>query len=148
MGRISKFLRLDAVDQRLLMKATILAWTVRLGLWVFPFRVLRQLLVKLTPSSNASRRTERVPVQRIVWAVMVACRCLPAATCLTQALVTKVLLAGYGYPAIVRLGVARSETGELQAHAWVESRGMVVIGGSEASLNRYTPLATATGELW
>ena len=59
---------------------------------------------------------------------------MPAATCLTQALVTKLWLARTGHHATVRIGVARSDGGELQAHAWVENSGTVVIGGSESSL--------------
>jgi hypothetical protein len=51
------------------------------------------------------------------------------------------LLARRGCHATVRIGVARSETGELQAHAWVEVDGSIVIGGSE-SQKHYTPLAT------
>jgi hypothetical protein len=62
--------------------------------------------------------------------------------------VTKLLLGRVGYDASVRIGVARSDTGEFQAHAWVESGGEIVIGGSESSLQRYTPLAAANGELW
>jgi hypothetical protein len=50
-----------------------------------------------------------------------------------------VLLARHGHPALVRIGVVRGEGGGVQAHAWVESEGAVVIGGAE--LDRYTPLA-------
>jgi hypothetical protein len=48
----------------------------------------------------------------------------------------------------VRVGVDRSNTGELQAHAWVESHGKIVIGGSARSLRRFTPLSAPNGELW
>jgi hypothetical protein len=36
--------------------------------------------------------------------------------------------------------VARGDRGEVQAHAWVETEGKVVIGGSAVELARYTPL--------
>jgi hypothetical protein len=60
-------------------------------------------------------------------------------TCLAQALAAQVLLTRRGYPALLRIGVAKGERQQLQAHAWVESEGKIVIGGSE--LERYTPLA-------
>jgi hypothetical protein len=62
-----------------------------------------------------------------------------ASTCLTEAVVAQVMLARRGHPATLRIGVARSEEGRFEAHAWVESGGRVMIGGHE--LGRYAPLA-------
>jgi hypothetical protein len=84
-------------------------------------------------------------MRQVVWAVTVGSRYVPAATCLTQALVTQVLLSRRGHPASMRIGVARSEAGEFQAHAWVECRGRVVIGGAQAPL-RFTPLPSLERE--
>jgi hypothetical protein len=75
----------------------------------------------------------------IAWAVTVASHYVPVATCLTQALAARVLLAGRGRSARLCIGVARSESGRFQAHAWVECAGRVVIGGAEAPV-RFTPL--------
>jgi len=147
MARLSKFLRLRSADRGLLLKTMLLVWTVRLGLWLLPFHVVRQLLAKLALKSASSQNGGRALVDRDIWAVTVACRYVPLATCLTQALVTKVLLGRHGHHATVRIGVARSDGGELQAHAWVESNGRVVIGGSEASLKHYIPLAASDGDL-
>jgi hypothetical protein len=148
MARLSKFLGLRSADRGLLLKTMLLVWIVRLGLWLLPFHLMRQLLAKLALKSASSHNGGRDLEDRDIWAVTVACRYVPLATCLTQALVTKVLLGRHGHHATVRIGVACSDGGELQAHAWVESNGRVVIGGSESSLKRYTPLATADGELW
>jgi hypothetical protein len=53
---------------------------------------------------------------------------------LTQALAGQVLLAQYGYPAVVHLGVTKEEgQGTFQAHAWMESDGKIVIGESEGA---------------
>lgn len=65
-------------------------------------------------------------------------RLVPGASCLTQALATQVLLAWHGHAgAVVRLGVKR-DGGALLAHAWVEYRGHVVIGGPD--VDAYVPL--------
>jgi hypothetical protein len=43
----------------------------------------------------------------------------------------------------VRIGVAKGKGGKLEAHAWVECGGEVIIGGHE--LERYTSLVTLEG---
>jgi hypothetical protein len=59
---------------------------------------------------------------------------VPKATCLTQAIAALILLNLKNYPATLRIGVARNNEGRFEAHAWVESDGNVVIGGSKTSL--------------
>jgi hypothetical protein len=67
-------------------------------------------------------------------------RCVPVVgTCLTQALATQILLGWRGHPTHLRIGVAYSETGQLQAHAWIESDGQIVVG-ELSDLPRYHPL--------
>lgn len=148
MERVSKFLRLPVSDRRLLVKALVLVWAVRVGLWLLPFRMMRQLLARLGREPAGAQVESWSLVNRIGWAVRLASRYAPAATCLTQALVTKVMLSRQGYPASVRIGVARSETGQFQAHAWVESKGSVVFGGSEVSLKHYTVLTALDRGGW
>ena len=55
-------------------------------------------------------------------------RYVPAASCLTQALATQVLLGRRGQVSSLRIGVTRSAEGELKAHAWLESNGEIIIG--------------------
>jgi hypothetical protein len=55
----------------------------------------------------------------------------------------QVLLRRNGHPADLRFGVRRSER-KLEAHAWVESRGRVVIGRGQ--LTRFTPLSPTRSE--
>ena len=145
---LAKFLRLPAADRGLLLKVTLAVWAVRLMLWLLPFRMMRELLTRFSGEPKAGESAEQVPAEHVAWAVTVASRYVPAATCLTQALVTKLVLGRLGYHAIVRIGVTRSDRGEFQAHAWVENNGTVVIGGSEASVKRFTPLAVSDGVLW
>jgi hypothetical protein len=114
-------------------------------LWLLPFWTLRRLLAHMMPAHAATHEGNQASIRHIVWAVTVASRYVPAATCLTQALATQVLLRRCGYSANLRIGVARSEAGEFQAHAWVEYQGEVVIGGVQAP-SRFTPLASLDGE--
>lgn len=148
MGRLGKFLFPFIVDKGLLTRAFLLIWLMRVSLWLLPFRVVWKLAAKLARVSIQVQGEDRLCVDRVVWAVRLASRYAPIATCLTQALVAKIMLGRCGYTAVVRIGVARSEAGQFQAHAWVESGGRVVLGGSEASLKYYTLLAPSVGELW
>jgi hypothetical protein len=47
-----------------------------------------------------------------------------------------------GYPATLHIGVAKVEAQGLEAHAWVECLGKVVVG--EAGVERYGILTRAT----
>jgi hypothetical protein len=82
-------------------------------------------------------------MDRLTWAVETVSRFVPAATCLTQALAAQVLLTRRGRAARLHIGVSKAEGRKLEAHAWVESQGRVVIGGS--GLERYTVLAVLSG---
>ena len=134
---VTKFARLCPRERRLLLSAAVMVAVVRAGLWVVPFTRLRETLKRFVWRMEKRRRP--VSVERVVWTVQVASRYVPAATCLTQALAAQVLLGREGYESSLRLGVARGERGKLQAHAWVECQGKVVIGQTEA-LPTFTPL--------
>ena len=139
MGRLRKLLCLSSTDLLLLIKVGVLVGAVRVGLWLLPFRVLRRLLARLSQANSQLQQGNSAFIDRVAWAVTTASRYVPAATCLTQALATQVLLCRQGHPASLRIGVAKSEAGEFQAHAWVEYQGEVVIGGSEAR-SHFAPL--------
>jgi Transglutaminase-like superfamily len=145
MRRLRKFMRLPAAERRLLMKTILLLWVVKVGLVTLPFRTLRRQLGHLAVSPVDLRDAEDPrSIERVVWAVELSGRLMPhASTCLTQALTAQVLLSRRGHPALVHIGTLKGKRGELQAHAWVESGGEVVIGGHE--LEQYTRLAILEG---
>ena len=75
----------------------------------------------------------------MAWTVALASHYFPRARdCLTEGIATHILLSRRGYPAQLRIGVAKEETKGLKAHAWVESEGTVFIGDTE--LDKYTEL--------
>ena len=139
MARLYKFLRLSPTHQYLLGKSAFLLLAIRLGLWMLPFQSWQRLLACIVQGRSRFQQGPQASIDGIVWAVTVASRYVPAATCLTQALAVQVLLARRGHLARLCIGVARTETGRLRAHAWVECAGRVVIGGAEAPV-RFTPL--------
>jgi hypothetical protein len=146
MRLLFRFFRLPVADRSLLVKAAFTVGATRLGLWVLSFGTLRRILARVRRRPARLRRADQSSLDRVAWAVTVASRFVPAATCLTQALATHVLLDQQGYSACLRIGVVKGEDGQLRAHAWVESDGVVVMGGSEPSIERYTPLPAFEGE--
>jgi hypothetical protein len=66
--------------------------------------------------------------RRIAWAVPVAARFVPGATCLSQALAARSLLRLAGHPSTLTIGVRKGAAGELEAHAWVHSGTWPVVG--------------------
>lgn len=64
----------------------------------------------------------------------------------STSLATQHLLALYGYGAQLRIGVAKVASGKLEAHAWVEYQGKVIIGELQ-DLSTFTPLPVLNIEM-
>jgi Transglutaminase-like superfamily len=54
----------------------------------------------------------------------------------------RVLLGRAGHPSELRVGAAKSPASGFEAHAWLEHRGQVVLGGLD-DLFRYVPMRPA-----
>lgn len=142
MNRMRKFMHLSSTERHLLVKAAFLLGGIRLGLWLLPFHRLQALLARVDKGQIELRNPNRPSADRITWAVTVVSRYVPGATCLTQALAGRVLLAQWGYPAHLQIGVVKGPGGNLEAHAWLESQGRTVIG-DWGDLARYAPLSAS-----
>ncbi len=138
---LHKFLRLPAADRSLLVRSVVLVGAARLALWALPFNVVRRLLSRPARRSSASYAT----TERIGWAISVAKRFVPNGNCLPQALAAESLLRRSGHPVELRIGVAKTDQGRLEAHAWVESGGRLVVGDLTQGLDTYTPLPPLPG---
>jgi hypothetical protein len=145
MRRVRKFLLLPPAERLLLMRAVLLLWGTRIGLSLLPLRRLERLLIRIGRAPDGRCGPEQMAPGRIAWLVGVAGRFLPGPRCLAEALVTQLLLARRGYPSRVLIGVAKDVENGFEAHAWVEHRGEIIIGGR--ALERYTPLLTMTSEI-
>lgn len=134
MKRMSDRRPLAAGHVLLLIRAGVLIVVTRVALALFPFRWVQRLLDRPVGESPF-RPTEAAHYRRTaVWAVeAVGRRLLGDKPCLVQALVARRLLARRGIPATLRIGVARSDSGALLAHAWLEHEGEIIIGGRTAS---------------
>jgi len=89
--------------------------------------------IRATPSSAVA----------VAWAVTAVARRLPGCnTCLVKALATDVMLRRRGLSSTLHLGVRPPGLGTLDAHAWIDSDGAVVMGALE-DLGSYTVLSGA-----
>lgn len=124
-------------ERQLLAQAAWLVLMIRLGLSLLPFKTVLRLAERAR--RRTARRANTIPAERLAWAVQRVSRYLPAATCLTQGLATHVLLARHGLEGALRIGVAKGDDGRLEAHAWIERNGVVLIGALP-DLGRYVQL--------
>ena len=139
MDRVRKFLASPLGFKCLLAEAL-----VRLGM-ASTFRLLplpRRAQFLMRGYQTSSRRHRTAPSsEEICRAVEVAARFLPGATCVVKAQVGCAMLNRLGHAAEVRIGVSKKMSG-IEAHAWVECDGAVVIGDSR---NRYVQLQNVEG---
>jgi Transglutaminase-like superfamily len=131
-----------------MVKAALVLGLVRLCLRMLPFRTVVSLLHRAVRVPIAVSATSRFPPDRLAWAIEVAGPyLLGAKPCLAQALTMQLFLGRRGYRSRLHLGVARGAPGSVQAHAWVETDGRIVIGGSASQLEHYTPLLALDARL-
>lgn len=125
----------------LLLQTTFLVCTIRIFLWLIPFRIIISQINRIAKKPANRSHIDHRHLRFIAGKVYKASRYVPRATCLTQAITAVVLLKQYSYPAELCIGVGRNTTGIFEAHAWTESDGNVVIGGSKYDLyTRYSPM--------
>jgi Transglutaminase-like superfamily len=135
---VGSLFRLSKWELLLLLKAAITVAAVRLALWLVPYDKIRAYLKKPQPVSNHPQSAASV-----VRFVNAASRVIPLATCLTRAVAAELLLRRNGHDASLQIGVSKTTSNNLLAHAWVESGGVIVIGGDEAEgLTQLRPSVT------
>jgi hypothetical protein len=123
------FRRLDGADRTLVLEAAFLVVAILIGLRIVRYSVLCRWL-----SGPASRRSRpRAPVARVAWAIATVTDRVPGTTCLVRALAAEAMLRRRGYQPEVRFGVRDPAVrrNQLDAHAWVECEGAVVVGATE-----------------
>jgi hypothetical protein len=135
---ITKFMRLPSHRRRLVVKTTALLVIVRVGLRLFAYQKMHDVLERLARPGKADIANGSVSDAEIVWAVSSAAARLPGTTCLPRALVGRYLMLRAGCPARIRFGVGKQSDGTFAAHAWLESRDRILLGG-ETMLD-YSPM--------
>ena len=131
--------RLSPADWRLLAAAAVAQVVTAVALRGVPLPALRGGVSRfrrparfLAPGSD----------ERIVWAIEATGRRLGRlSTCLIRALVAELMVDSHTGPVSLTIGVRRTATGTLEAHAWLARQDRVLIG---ATADEYVALATWT----
>jgi Transglutaminase-like superfamily len=129
MKKIQKFWQLDLPDRYLLIKTFLLLNFIRIAFLFLKFPLLQKVLGKIGKSYLDKSVRPSISIDKIVWAVEVSTQLSPGgAKCLARALTLHTLMQQQGYDPILQIGVIKNPLESLQAHAWVEYQGEVVIG--------------------
>lgn len=138
--RLRSFVRLPPGERLLLVQAWTWLLVAHVALYVLSFCRLLSLAERVF----APRR--QVPLlrpspERLAQLVEIAGRYAPVrTTCLTEALALSWILSRRGFPAVLRIGVARRD-GALVAHAWLEAADARISGlpGAESYTGLLAP---------
>jgi Transglutaminase-like superfamily len=141
---IRNLMQMSAGDRLLLVMTLILIGGMRLGLLLLPFRTLLKVVAKISQPHKEISVAREVSVNKIIWAVNAMSRYMPGVKCLARALTCQVLMNRHGYSHELRIGIAKGETGKLEAHAWIEYQGHIIIGNLP-NLSHFMPLPSLEG---
>lgn len=134
-----KYFRLSSGDKALVRSAMRWLTVVRLGLPLFPFSRFKPWLERASRKSKKAGSNEATS-ERVAWAVTAVGATLPfMGNCLVQALATQIMLNRRRLRGDLRIGVVKEQSEKIEAHAWVEGEGKILIGGPD--VRRFTPLA-------
>jgi hypothetical protein len=142
--RLRNFSRLSAAEKTLALRAIFWLVLTRAGLRLLPFDRLHTMVAG---RPRAGTETDDAWPRAVRRAVLRASRSLPGSSCLAQSLVAERLLRFGGSRARLSIGVAHAGDAPrvtLDAHAWVESGGVLVTGDDPH--DRYRVLATFGSE--
>jgi Transglutaminase-like superfamily len=126
-----RFRSLEARDRRVVAEAAVLLLLVRAGLSILPFNALRRGLRYYAGPARQTGVVSEEHVRRVAWAVTAVALRLPVrTTCLVESLAADAMLRRRGCACDLRFGVRRPQegSGRFPAHAWIEHRGVVVLG--------------------
>jgi hypothetical protein len=127
MSKLAKLFELTWPEQRLLFLALVLLPMTALGLRLFGFRRTQAALAAPGFKGAAADDSTLSQARKIARMVAAAARHGPyRASCLPTALTLGRLLYRQGIGSELRLGVSKA-AGRLEAHAWVEHRGLPLI---------------------
>ena len=121
-----RLVALDPRDRSLIIEAALLQALFVLAARLLPLTSVNRLLRPRHRAPACCRAEDEEA--RALWAIAVTARHLGCA-CLAQALAARVLLERREFDCRLHLGVGRVD-GRVEAHAWLERGGRVVMGGA------------------
>ncbi|MBF0497793.1 MAG: lasso peptide biosynthesis B2 protein [Deltaproteobacteria bacterium] len=142
MPRVRKFAAWSRTEQLLLLEASLFLGLARLAIMVLPFRRIAPHLGQyMAVSPEEIDQENSTELRGIAQAIDTAGRHLPwECKCLVQAMAAKVMLRRRRIPCTLYLGLAKDQSRNLQAHAWLRSGRLILTGRN--GMETYTVVAT------
>jgi hypothetical protein len=141
---LKKLRELSSQERSFLLQAWCALLGIDLALRCLPFTRIASVCRRLRTTRTDDDTPSLPPIMRLAWLVTVAGRYSPLGTsCLKEALALSWLMSRRGIATTLRIGVARRH-GTLDAHAWLEHNGRIILGGTGA--DAYAPLTPLSGE--
>lgn len=133
MGRLFRKLRISPARRALLLRSLLEVVSVRVMLTLVGYKNIPQARpVHLASAKHAPNE--------IASAISRVARLVPGASCLTQAVAARKILALNGYASVIRIGVKPDASRRFLAHAWVIVDDKIVLGGDQHSLADFSVL--------
>lgn len=128
MKSLYKFLFLGYEEKKLLCQSLFLLCAIRVSLSLFQFQRLNKILSCESLEDFKRQSSDWLVIKEVIRSVRQCSHYVPYATCLTQAMTARTLLGLRGQSSELKIGVTKNATGKLEAHAWIEVDGQIVIG--------------------
>ncbi len=129
---IKKYQIFTPTTQSYLWRTPMVLLAIKLGLEIVPYPIFKKWYDKLTKTKLHKTYLDQ-DLKNAAWAIQVVSARWPwRATCLPQALTFK-YLHRHDPRLQLQIGVNKSTSGQVQAHAWVEKDGQFLIGDSPES---------------
>ena len=125
-----------------MLETFVLMAALKISLRLLPFRAVRGFLAR--SAAGAVKPEGPDPMRGVLWSVNALAAVLNA-TCLPCALAVHTLLGRRGIVSDLQIGISRRPGSPLEAHAWVERNGAVIIG-ELADLGRFIRLPLPAGK--
>ena len=124
MLRLQALRALAPADRWLVVEAFSVMAALRAGLRLLPFTIVRRCVNRWAMFKSG----DNCEPSRIARAVAAVGSRIRGTTCLVEALAVDTMLRRRGYASALKVGVRRGAVMSIDAHAWVECSGAVVIG--------------------
>lgn len=133
MKHLKKFIKLSWKIKLLLLGSLCLLGIVRLAILIIPFRYLTLFMGKKmleSPNEISSKQLLRALI--VGWSVNKVSNFTPwESKCLVRAFTGQILLRLLNIPSTLYLGVAKLNSDQLHAHAWLRSGSCMITGARE-----------------
>lgn len=152
MSNLRKAFALSVSDWILIAQACMWFGLVEVGLNCLSLKKLLQIIQREKDGQAGKERNNdsqekglrRLTPERVAYCAGLAARLHALdATCLKKALVLHAMLTRRGFNSQLLIGASRAEDGQLDAHAWLECHGKVLLG--EATPGRYLTICALAG---